>query len=181
MTTTAKDRARAFHALHHGGRILVLPNAWDAASARIFELAGAPAVATTSSGLAASLGYPDGERIPCALVLGAVRRITATVAIPLSVDFERGYAETPAEVAREVGGETARHPRRVRGAAEIDVAEALHEPHAPVGPALREHQGRERTVAHGEHDRADGGMELRYFQRHLSSSPARPAQRCIAA
>src|SRR5207249_567836 len=67
MTTTQKDRARAFHALHHGGRILVLPNAWDAASARIFELAGAPAVATTSSGLAASLGYPDGERIPCDL------------------------------------------------------------------------------------------------------------------
>jgi len=102
MTTTQKDRARAFHALHHGGRILVLPNAWDAASARIFELAGAPAVATTSSGLAASLGYPDGERIPCELVLGAVRRITATVAIPLSVDFERGYAESPAQVAANV-------------------------------------------------------------------------------
>src|SRR3989449_2580589 len=102
MTTGQRDRARAFHALHERGRILVLPNAWDAASARIFELAGAPAVATTSSGLAASLGYPDGERIPCALVLGAVRRITATVAIPLSVDFERGYAETPAEVAANV-------------------------------------------------------------------------------
>src|SRR3989442_8003680 len=102
MTTGQRDRARAFHTLHHGGRILVLPNAWDAASARIFELAGAPAVATTSSGLAAALGYPDGERIPCALVLGAVRRITATVAIPLSVDFERGYAETPAEVAANV-------------------------------------------------------------------------------
>src|SRR5439155_6752660 len=99
MTTTPRDRARAFRALHHGGRILVLPNAWDAASARIFELVGAPAVATTSSGLAASLGYPDGERIPCELVIGAVRRITATVDIPLSVDFERGYAESPAQVA----------------------------------------------------------------------------------
>ena len=102
MTTAQKDRARAFHALHHGGRILVLPNAWDAASARIFELAGAPAIATTSSGLAASLGYPDGERIPCELVVGAVRRITATVAIPVSVDFERGYAESPAGVAANV-------------------------------------------------------------------------------
>src|SRR5947199_10472883 len=96
MTTTAKDRARAFHALHHGGRILVLPNAWDAASARIFELAGAPAIATTSSGLAASLGYPDGERIPCELVVGAVRRITPTVALPVSVDFEPRHAESPA-------------------------------------------------------------------------------------
>jgi 2-methylisocitrate lyase-like PEP mutase family enzyme len=100
--TTQKDRARAFHALHQGARILVLPNAWDAASARIFELAGAPAVATTSSGLAGSLGYPDGERIPCELVVGAVRRITATVDIPVSVDFERGYAESPAEVAANV-------------------------------------------------------------------------------
>ena len=100
--TTQKDRARVFHTLHHGGQILVLPNAWDAASARIFELAGAPAVATTSSGLAASLGYPDGERIPCELVVGAVRRITATVDIPVSVDFERGYAEDPAAVAANV-------------------------------------------------------------------------------
>lgn len=102
MTTSAKDRAQAFHALHHGGRILVLPNAWDAASARVFELAGAAAVATTSSGLAATLGFPDGERIPCALVLGAVRRISATIDLPLSVDFERGYAETPAGVAANV-------------------------------------------------------------------------------
>jgi len=102
MTTTQKDRARAFHALHHGGRILVLPNAWDAASARVFELAGAPAVATTSSGLAASLGYPDGERIPCEMVVGALRRITATVDIPVSLDFERGYAEEPARVAANV-------------------------------------------------------------------------------
>jgi 2-methylisocitrate lyase-like PEP mutase family enzyme len=99
--TTQKDRASAFHALHQRGTF-VLPNAWDAASARVFELAGAPAVATTSSGLAASLGYPDGERIPCALLLGAVRRITAPVDVPVSVDFERGYAERPDEVAANV-------------------------------------------------------------------------------
>src|SRR3989442_14293041 len=102
MTTGQRDRARAFHALHERGRILVLPNAWDAASARIFELAGAPAVATTSSGLAATLGYPDGERIPCELVVGAVRRITAAVDIPVSVDFERGYAAEPRQVAANV-------------------------------------------------------------------------------
>jgi 2-methylisocitrate lyase-like PEP mutase family enzyme len=102
MTTSIKDRARAFHALHRGGPILVLANVWDAASARVFELAGAPAVATTSSGLSATLGFPDGERVPCELVIGAVRRITATIDIPLSVDFERGYAETPAGVAANV-------------------------------------------------------------------------------
>ncbi len=100
--TGQRERARAFHALHISDRILVLPNAWDAASARIFELAGAPAVATTSSGLAATLGYPDGERIPCELVVGAVRRITATVDIPVSVDFERGYAAEPRQVAANV-------------------------------------------------------------------------------
>ena len=126
MTTTQKDRARAFHALHRGGRILVLPNAWDAASARIFELAGAPAVATTSSGLAASLGYPDGERIPCELVLGAVRRITATVAIPLSVDFERGYAESPAQVAANVQAVID------AGAVGINLEDALQDPRVLV-------------------------------------------------
>ncbi len=102
MTTSTKDRARAFHAFHHGGQILVLPNAWDAASGAVCELAGARAVATTSSGLAATLGFPDGEHISCELLIGAVRRITATIDIPLSVDFERGYAETPALVAANV-------------------------------------------------------------------------------
>jgi len=58
-----KDKAVQFRQLHSGPNILVLPNAWDAASARVFEQAGFPAVATTSSGVAASLGYPDGQRI----------------------------------------------------------------------------------------------------------------------
>src|SRR5207247_7397704 len=100
--TPQEEKARRFRALHQRGDILVLPNAWDAASARIFELAGARAVATTSSGLAATLGYPDGERIPCELVVGAVGRITATVDIPVSVDFERGYAAEPRQVAANV-------------------------------------------------------------------------------
>ena len=61
MTTTQKDRARAFHALHHGGRILVLPNAWDAGSAAVIAAAGASAVATTSGGVSWSLGFRDGQ------------------------------------------------------------------------------------------------------------------------
>ncbi len=104
MTTDQKTKARRFKELHHGSEILILPNAWDAASARIFELAGAAAVATTSSGLAASLGHPDGEKIPRELLIGAVRRITETVHLPVSVDIEAGYGTTTSEVC-----ETVRH------------------------------------------------------------------------
>ena len=57
------DKAAALRALHHGPSILVLPNAWDAASARVIEEAGFPAIATTSAGVALSLGYPDGQHI----------------------------------------------------------------------------------------------------------------------
>ena len=59
-----KANAERFGGLHHGPAILTLPNAWDAAGARILEAAGFPAIATTSAGIAFSLGYPDGERIP---------------------------------------------------------------------------------------------------------------------
>ena len=98
MTTTQEAKARRFHELHRRGQILVLLNAWDAASARIFEVAGAPAIATTSSGVAASLGYPDGQKISRELMIGAVRQICRIVDIPVSVDFEAGYGTTVAEV-----------------------------------------------------------------------------------
>lgn len=104
MTADQKMKARRFKELHHRGEILILPNAWDAASARIFELAGAAAVATTSSGLAASLGYPDGEKIARELLMGAVRRIAETVDVPVSVDIEAGYGTTPNEVCETVRG-----------------------------------------------------------------------------
>ncbi|MGH7822356.1 MAG: isocitrate lyase/PEP mutase family protein [Candidatus Binatia bacterium] len=97
-----KEKAQVFRELHHRAEILVLPNAWDAASARVFELAGAPAVATTSSGLAASLGYPDGEIIPRALVISAVQQICRTVEIPVSVDAEAGYGNSAEEVGETV-------------------------------------------------------------------------------
>jgi 2-methylisocitrate lyase-like PEP mutase family enzyme len=87
-------KADRFHALHHGERILVLTNAWDAASARVLELAGAPAIATTSAGVAASLGYPDGELVDRDLMLGAVARIVRAVDVPVSVDVESGWGAT---------------------------------------------------------------------------------------
>ena len=78
MNQSQIAKAQAFQQLHHASKILVLLNSWDAASARVFELAGAPAVATTSSGLAAANGYPDGEHITRDRLFDAVRRITMT-------------------------------------------------------------------------------------------------------
>ena len=89
-----KSKAEAFRALHHGPKALVLPNAWDAASARIFEIAGFPALATTSAGIAFSLGYPDGQRITRQEMLSVVARITSKVAVPVTADMEAAYGET---------------------------------------------------------------------------------------
>ncbi|MGO9603017.1 MAG: isocitrate lyase/phosphoenolpyruvate mutase family protein [Candidatus Binataceae bacterium] len=102
MNKDQVERAVAFGKLHHGGKTLVLLNAWDAASARVFELAGAPAVATTSSGLAASNGYPDGQKIPRERLVDAVRKITRVVKVPVTVDSEAGYGKTVAEVCAAI-------------------------------------------------------------------------------
>lgn len=93
-TRTQTDKADEFRKLHHGPRILVLPNAWDVASARIFEAAGFPAIATTSAGVAAAHGYPDGERISRREMIAAIRRIAHAVAVPVTADIEAGYSNT---------------------------------------------------------------------------------------
>jgi 2-methylisocitrate lyase-like PEP mutase family enzyme len=90
--TTQRQKAEAFRKMHDRLRILVLPNAWDVASAKIFEAAGFRAVATTSSGVANSLGYPDGEAIPRDEMLAVVARIARGLEVPLSADIEAGYA-----------------------------------------------------------------------------------------
>lgn len=82
--------------------MLVLPNAWDAGSARIFVEAGFKALATTSAGIAFSLGYPDGERISRDEMLAAVARITRRIAVPITADMEAGYGLTPKDVAETV-------------------------------------------------------------------------------
>lgn len=94
-----RAKAAAFRDLHHGPGILVLPNAWDCVSARLFEQAGFPALATTSGGIAAVLGYPDGQQIPATEMLAMVGRIAKTVAVPVTADLEAGYGGTVAEVA----------------------------------------------------------------------------------
>jgi len=88
MTKSEKLRA-----LHHGPEVLVLPNAWDCASARIFEELDFPAIATTSAGVAFSLGYADGQNIPGKEMLAAVARIARSVDVPVTADLEGGYGD----------------------------------------------------------------------------------------
>ncbi len=80
--------------------MLILPNAWDVASARIFEEAGFPAMATTSAGIAFSLGYPDGQRIPREEMMARIGRIARAVHVPLTADVEAGYGSTAEDAAK---------------------------------------------------------------------------------
>ena len=93
------DARRAFAALHVRGAPLVLFNAWDAGSARTIASAGARAIATGSWSVAAAFGYDDGECMPYPLVLENLARIVAAVALPVTLDFESGYADDTAELA----------------------------------------------------------------------------------
>ena len=99
MSDPQRERAARFLALHRGPGILLLCNVWDAASARVVEEAGFPAVATTSAGLAWSLGFADGQHAPFEEVLAAVRRIVRTVSVPVTADIEAGFGDTPEETA----------------------------------------------------------------------------------
>lgn len=96
------ERAGALRRMHHGPQPLLLPNAWDAGSARLFEKRGFAAVATTSGGVAWALGYQDGEHVPLPEVLAAVARMTRVCSVPVTVDFEGGYGATPAAVGTSV-------------------------------------------------------------------------------
>jgi 2-methylisocitrate lyase-like PEP mutase family enzyme len=98
--STQIEKTIQFRQLHRGPRALVLPNAWDVASARILEEAGFPAIATTSGGVAFSLGYPDGQRIPREEMIARIGRIVRAVKIPVSADVEAGYGSTPEDAAR---------------------------------------------------------------------------------
>jgi len=93
-------QAIQFRQLHRGPGVLILPNAWDVASARIFEEAGFPAIATTSAGIAFSLGYPDGQRIPREEMMARIGRITRAVHVPVTADVESGYGSTAEDAAR---------------------------------------------------------------------------------
>ena len=96
------DRCEALRSLHVPGDPLLLPNAWDAASARAVVAAGFPVVATTSSGVAASLGYEDGHGAPADEMLAAAARIVRVVDVPVTVDAEGGYGLEPAELVAQL-------------------------------------------------------------------------------
>ena len=102
IETAQPKRAKRFLDLHRGPRILLLANAWDAASARLFAEEGLPAIATTSAGVAFSLGFPDGERTPFPEMVAAIERIVRAVRIPVTADIESGFGQTPNEVGENV-------------------------------------------------------------------------------
>ncbi|MEH0827104.1 MULTISPECIES: isocitrate lyase/PEP mutase family protein [unclassified Micromonospora] len=100
--TTPQQRAAHLRALHRPGTPLVLPNAWDVASARLVEECGAEAVATTSAGVAWALGVSDGGALDRSRALTPLARIAAAVTVPVTADIEDGYAADPTGVARTV-------------------------------------------------------------------------------
>ncbi len=118
---TQRAKAEAFRAMHDRSRILVLPNAWDAMSARVIEEAGARAIATTSAGVAFSVGYPDGEAMPRDEMIAAIARIARVVTVPVSADIESGFAHDARELAETV--------RRVidAGAVGINLEDRIHD------------------------------------------------------
>ncbi|MEL6536105.1 MAG: isocitrate lyase/phosphoenolpyruvate mutase family protein [Bacteroidota bacterium] len=98
---TSPSKFEAFAQLHQPGAPLLLHNIWDAGSAQAVATAGAPAIATGSSPLAAAQGYPDGEVIPLRRLLETVRQIVEAVQVPVSVDFESGYAGNDLPLLKE--------------------------------------------------------------------------------
>ncbi|MFF9912142.1 isocitrate lyase/phosphoenolpyruvate mutase family protein [Streptomyces sp. NPDC013457] len=93
----AAQAVRALHAGRTGGAPLIVPGPWDAASARVFEEAGFPTLATPSAGIAASLGYEDGQT-PAGEMFAAVARIVRAVSVPVTADLEDGYGLPPKEL-----------------------------------------------------------------------------------
>jgi len=101
MTSRDHGFDHLFGRLHAEG-LLILPNAWDAGSARLIESVGAKALATTSAGVAWSHGYADGNQLPVRLLLATVNEIARLIRVPLSVDLEGGYSDDPAAVGETV-------------------------------------------------------------------------------
>ncbi len=120
-TSDLVQKAERLRALHHGGRVLVLPNIWDPGGAQMLEHLGYPAVATASASVAYSLGYDDGQQISLDAMLDVVGRVAASVNVPVTADMEWGYAEQPGDVAENM--------RRVlrAGAVGINLEDSIRE------------------------------------------------------
>ena len=157
-------RADALRALHAAQEILVLPNAWDAASAKVFEAAGFPAIATTSSGIAQSLGFTDHEGAPLDDMLAAAARIIRAVAVPVTVDFEAGYGLGPREIVKRL---------IAIGAAGMNLEDSDHHSGARITDAGQHaaHLTAVRTACRDE------GVHRRPRWRQLQREPQRPVSR----
>jgi 2-methylisocitrate lyase-like PEP mutase family enzyme len=95
-------KAERFRALHKGPNTMILPNAWDVISAKMFEECGCKAIGTTSAGIAMSLGYPDGQEIPFETMLSVIRNMVNAVDVPVSADIEAGYGKTTKEILHTI-------------------------------------------------------------------------------
>jgi 2-methylisocitrate lyase-like PEP mutase family enzyme len=93
---------KKFKDLHQGNNLFILPNAWDAKSALLYQEMGFPAIGTSSAAVAASLGYEDGEGMPLEDYLFIIKRILNTVNIPVTVDFEMGYGKNNQQIAENI-------------------------------------------------------------------------------
>ena len=100
--TTQKEKAEAFKNLHTKGAPLILFNIWDAGGARAIEQAGAKAIATGSWSVAAANGFDDGEKVPLELVFANLERIVESVTVPVTLDFEGGYATNIAALKENI-------------------------------------------------------------------------------
>jgi 2-methylisocitrate lyase-like PEP mutase family enzyme len=143
-------KAEELRKLHNGARVLVLPNAWDVASARVLEEVGYPAIATTSAGVAFALGYPDGQRMSRDEMLEVVARIARAVRVPVTADMEAGYGITPKDMAEtakaivaagavglnleDVTGDT--ESSQVDTALQVEKIRAIREASASLGVSL---------------------------------------------
>jgi len=116
-TSDLQGRCDLLRSLHRPGDPLLLPNAWDVATARAVVAAGFPVVATTSGGVAAALGYEDHEGAPADEMLAAAARIARGVEVPVTVDAEAGYGMDPADLVAAL---------RAAGAAGCNLEDADH-------------------------------------------------------
>lgn len=104
MKANLAQQAELLRSLHHGSQPLILPNAWDVASARAVEAAGFPVVATSSYAVADSLGLEDDDSMPTSMAFGAIGRVATAVSVPVTADIEAGYQLSPAELVAALLG-----------------------------------------------------------------------------
>lgn len=170
-TADLAAKAESFRALHFVGEPLVLPNAWDAATAVLVAEAGFPAVATTSAGIAWALGRPDGQVLTRDEMLDAIARMAAVVSVPVTVDLEAGYGPTPEAVA-----ETLRRAAEA-GAVGLNIEDGID--HA-AGTVFDENLAVERIAAARAASREIGIPMVINARTDLAFNRARPDAEKIA-